>query len=468
MSHESVHPPSRAAARRAMRRRARWAALTLLFVAACRIDGELPSGTRCDDGVCGPGFVCSADVCVRAGSADAGPDPDVGCGKTRLVADAFAPPRLSSLWFTSESEGGSIQLVADSLQLVLPGGREQGPTAAIFTEFFYDLRESDVSVAVPVVGDAAHETTARLEVGTSDFANAARIAHRGGQLYATVRGPDGETTSAIAYIPAEHLYWRLAERSGRLLFQTGATGDGPWVTFSDVPAPAWLDLAYVSLGHESGSPPADTLVARFADLNGGQPRGRLCPVADLSDTFDDGSDGPLWFASGSNPWCMLAEAGGEVVMTPNVGPMNPMEGNPGCGYRTRKQYGLDGSSITATVNEMIGAGIDGYADILLLGDIEGFEVGFFVDDGTLLCQLGGEAVCQIPFVLDQHRHVRMSLADGMLRWETSGDGATFQNAAARPSPFADPSVVMSFRLQLANLPMAAAGVYRLASVNAPN
>jgi hypothetical protein len=466
MSNQSVRPTTAATAGGAPSLPVRWAALSVMLAAACTVDGDVPSGTRCDDGVCGSGFVCSNDVCVRD---DAGPDPDLGCGKMRLVADAFTPPRLSARWFTSESEGGSVQLVADSLQLVLPGGREQGPSAAIFSEFFYDLRDSEVSVAVPLVGDAAFETTATLEVGTFEFANAAQIAHRGGQLFATVRGSAGETTSAIAYDPAQHLYWRLAERSGRLLFQTGATGDGPWVTFSDVPSPPWLDIAYVSLGHGSGAPPADTLVARFADLNGGEPRGQLCPVADLVDSFDDGGDGPLWFGSPGNPWCSLAETGGEVAMTPTVGAMNPEDGNPGCGYRTRKQYDLDGSSITATVNEMVAPGLDGYADIILLGDLDGFDVGFFVGGGnTLLCQLGGESVCQIPFALDQHRHVRVGLADGMLRWETSGDGATFQTAATRPSPFADPSVVMSFRLQVSTLPMAAAGVYRLASVNAPN
>jgi hypothetical protein len=443
-------------------------AVAALLGAACRVDGDIPSGTRCDDGQCGSGFVCSNDVCVRADAPDAGADPDVGCGKMRLVADSFPPPRLSAYWFTSENEGGTVQLVEDSLQLVVPGGRERGPSAAIFSEFFYDLRDSDVAVAVPVVGAAQYATTARLEVGTFDFANAARIAHTGGQLFATVRGPDGETSSAIDYDPIAHLYWRLAERTGRLLFQTAPAGTGPWTTFADVASPPWLDIAYVSLGHESSAPPSDTLVARFADLNGGQPRGRLCPLTDLVDSFDDGTDAPLWFGSPANPWCTLAEANGEVAMTPTVGPMNPEEGNPGCGYLTRKQYDLDGSSITATVNEMVAGSVDGYADIILLGDLDGFEVGFFVGGGTLLCQLGSDSVCQIPFALDQHRHVRVSLTGGMLRWDTSGDGTTFQNVATRPTPFADPSVVMSFRLQVSTLPMEAAGVYRLGSINAPN
>jgi hypothetical protein len=439
-----------------------------LVLAACNADSGLPSGTRCDDGVCASPFVCSDGFCVRPDSlADAGGEAPVGCGKVRQLADAFAGPGVSRQWSQSWSGGGTLQVVAGALQLVLPAGDGDPPGAAITSNQVYDLRASDVSVAVPIVGDGSTETTATLQVSTRDGRRAAAIAHRGGRLMAIRRSPDSESMDSIAYDAAQHRYWRLAASAGQLRFQVAAAGTGPWITFSEVESPAWLDSVRVELRHEHSAPLSDTLIAQFEDLNGGQPVGRPCPLADLTDTFDDEAAAPRWFVSPETDWCSLRETGGEIVITPTVSATPPASGNQHCRYETVRRYELDGSSITASVNEMIAAAVDGYVDIVLLEDDEGVGVGFWAVAGRLLCQRGQENVCDLPYSAEQHRHVRLSLASGMMRWETSADGTTFNTAVVQPSPYDDPAVLMSTGMYIGTAPAEPNGVYKLAAINAP-
>jgi hypothetical protein len=439
-----------------------------LAAVACNPDSGLPSGTRCDDGVCAGPFVCSGGFCVRPDTlVDAGDDAPFGCGKVRQLADGFEGPELSRQWSRSGSGGGSIQVVAGSLQLVLPAGGDSGPAAAITSTQIYDLRASEISVAVPILGGPSHETTVTLEVSTRDGKRAAAIAHRGGQLLAIRRTPEGETMNGVAYDAAAHRYWRLAASGGQLRFQAAAGGSGPWTTFFEVESPPWLDSVRVELRHDHSTPLTDTLIAQLEDLNGGLPVGRPCPLAALSDAFDNEVEAPLWFASPATGWCNLREMGGELVITPAVSATPPPNGGQFCRYETVRRYELDGSSITASVNEMIGSAVDGYVDIVLLEDGAGVGVGFWVVAGRLLCQRGQENVCDLAYSAEQHRHVRLSVADGTMRWETSPDGVAFDTAVVQPSPYDDPSVVMSTGMYIGTAPAEPSGVYRLAAINAP-
>lgn len=447
----------------------RWLVAPALVAAACSADLAVPSGTRCDGDVCAAPFVCNSEgFCVRPDpEPDAGAgDPQVGCGKVRQLADDFAGPALSRQWFQVFSGGGTIQVVAGALQLVLPAGDGDPPLAAIGSNQVYDLRASEVSIGVPFVGDPSLGTTVALEVSTRDDARAVAIAHRGGRLLALRRTPEGETSDSIAYVAAQHRYWRLAASDGRLHFQAAPAGSGPWTTFSEIDSPPWLDRVRVELRHSAPTPLADTLVAQLEALNGGLPVGRPCPLAELSDTFDDEGEGPLWSASSATGWCSLREVGGEIVITPTVS-TTPPEGGQFCRYESVRRYDLEGSSITASVNEMIGSAVDGYVDIVLLEDSAGVGVGFWAVSGRLLCQRGQENVCDLAYSAEQHRHVRVSVADGTMRWETSADGVTFRAAVVQPSPFADPSVVMSTGMYIGTAPAQPGGVYRLAAINAP-
>lgn len=439
------------------------------LLAACTVDGGLPSGTRCDDGVCAAPFVCTGGLCVRPGDAtDAGPDddPETGCGKARQLADRFDGAALSPSWSAEVETGGSVQVTSGALLLLVPATLDASPSAAVFSRFAYDLRESSVSVAVPLVADD-DVTTSALEVSGPGGEELALLYHRGGLLNAAMVTAAGESTSSIDYDAALHRVWRLAERSGRLLFQTGPAAAGPWTTLSEVAAPPWAATARVGLRHFGIESSPEPRVAQFDDVNGGEPRGDACPLAELADTFDNAVARPLWFASAPSPWCRVQEANGEVVIAAKTG-ATPKGGDPYCSYQTQKQYDLDGSSITVSINELIDESFAGYANILLLQDAVGTGVGFYTDGGRIYCQVGEADACDLLYTPAEHRHFRVSLAAGELRWEVSADGVAFTTVVARPSPYTDTRVTATFGVSVEALPATAGSALRVGAVNASN
>jgi hypothetical protein len=437
------------------------------LLAACTVDGTLPSGTRCDDGTCAAPFVCTGGLCVRPDDgADAGPDDDpaTGCGKVRQLADRFDGPALSPYWSAEVETGGSVQVTSGALLLLVPATLDAAPSAAVFSRFAYDLRESSVSVAVPLVA-VDEVTTSALEVSGPGGEELALLYHRGGLLNAAMVTAAGESTSSVDYDAALHRVWRLAERSGRLLFQTGPAATGPWTTLSEVAAPPWISTARVGLRHFGIEPSPEPRAAQFDDLNGGQPRGEACPATELSDTFDNAVARPLWFASAPSPWCRVQEANGEVVLTAKTGAA-PEGGDPYCSYQTQKQYELDGSSVTVSINELIDSSFDGYANILLLQDVLGTGAGFYTDGGRIYCQVGEADACDLLYAPAEHRHFRVSLAGGEMRWEVSADGAAFTTVVARPSPYTDTRVTVTFGVSVETLPATAGSSLRVGAVNA--
>lgn len=442
-------------------------ALVALVLAACTVDYNLPSGTRCDDGQCASPFVCTGGFCVRpdqlpdAGGPD---DRETGCGKARQLADRFEGSALSPSWSETLEAGGSVQVASGALLLLVPAGTDEPPTASVFSRYAYDLRESSVSVAVPLVS-AGEITTAALELSGPGGEELALLYHRGGVLHAAMVTAAGESTSTVDYDPVQHHIWRIAERSGRLQFQAGPAPAGPWATLSEVAAPTWASTVRVGLRHFGIEPSPEPRVAQFDDLNGGAALGEPCPLAELSDRFDDGVDQPLWFATAPSPFCTVEETGGEVVIAPRTG-ATPVGSDRFCGYQTEKQYQLDGSAITVSINELIDGDLDGYANILLLQDIAERAVGFYADSGRIFCQIEDTEACDLLYAPAEHRHFRVGLAGGELRWEVSADGTDFTTVVSRPSPFPDPRVTVTFGVSVGMLPGAAGKALRIGAVNA--
>jgi hypothetical protein len=441
-------------------------ALVALVLAACTIDGGVPSGTRCDEGRCAAPFVCSGGFCIGPDHADAGTDPETGCGKARQLGDSFDGTALAPTWSETTLAGGSIQVASGALLLLVPAGTAEPPTAAVFSRYAYDLRESSVSVAVPLVS-VDEVTTAALELSGPGGEELALLYHRGGVLHASMVTAAGESTSTVDYDPALHRTWQLAERGGRLLFQAGPGADGPWTTISEVAAPSWVATVRVGLRHFGIEPSTEPRVAQFDDVNGGQPRGEPCPLTELSDSFDDGIDQPLWFSTAPTMFCSVEETDGEVVIAPRTGP-TPFGNDRFCSYQTEKQYDLDGSSVSISISELIGSELDGYANLLLVQDIEETAVGFYADSGRIFCQIRDSDACDLLYAPAEHRHFRVALSGGELRWEVSADGAAFTTVVTRPSPFTDPRVTVTFGVSVGTLPETANGALRVEAVNASN
>ncbi len=180
---------------------------------------------------------------------------------------------------------------------------------------------------------------------------------------------------------------------------------------------------------------AGTAVDATADA---APALRCGTIALLTDDFADGVIGPAWDDSFDNAVTM-AETGGELVFT------MPAGATGSAAYVSDSSYDLRGARLWVEVLEVPDPATTQEAQLILRTDVDD-RVVMKVEAGTLHMYHRDEGVqgglLSIPYQAADHRFWALREDNGVLHFETSTDGATWQPRHSIDQPPVDLSQVI--------------------------
>jgi hypothetical protein len=377
------------------------------------------------------GAVDMGPPAVDLGGSDLGALPP--CGRMTLLSDDFASSQSGPAWIASTDPGTAVSQGNGQL-VIAPASNASGAHFAGYqSASWYDLTGSRVFVEVPTVTDPASGALTSLEINLPN-ADTRGISEAGGSLYAW----NAQNLAVIPYDPTAHRWWQLREQAGTLVFEVSPDG-ASWTTVaSEAPAPP-LDLVQVSLTAGTNGPVASPGSAAFASLNGALPAtGSWCPIATLSDDFNDGVQAPVW-ANSYTTGCLIAEMGGTLQMTP------PANQSWICDYGSGPSYDLTGGAALIEVLAVTAPSVETW-----------FQVQLDHDDTLGIYELGSVLYAaqtvggvhtnlrSVPYDPNAHRWWRVREAAGTIYWETSSDSGTWAEITHQTAPFSVTAVAVVF------------------------
>jgi hypothetical protein len=351
------------------------------------------------------------------------------CGKFESLVDNFDDGNPSPWWdaeiesgFTVDETGGSVALA---------GEVDASGTATFRTRFFYELKDSRVSIELlEVVIDPTSRTY--FEVLHADGSGIYFLVEGGELRFQGVFGGD-EFYGEVPYDPIEHRWLQLRESEGTTYWETSSDGKR-WVVQADEPTASLFESGYqeVILGLAADGLSIPALV-RYDNLNGGSATpGPSCKTSTLRDPFD-GTVLPFAWARGEEDDCTIENLGGELIV--NLDTIDDQY----CERAASHAFDLTGDSIT--VRLATAPSTDPLAEaaagiVVRHGDDE-VIFGTYAENLECSTWLGGaeDIFCGVPYVPDDHRWLRLREAGGTIHWEVSADGTAFTELDTLPSPF---------------------------------
>jgi hypothetical protein len=410
-----------------------WLRLVLVAVlapiwSACIFDADYQrTRYQCEDGACPSGYACRRGFCEPTSAGEA-PSNAQSCGTTELLANDFAAMELDTAGWYRWGENITFTPVEGRLQ-VQHGDPTYGGNGGYETRQLYLLRDSRVFVEVPDYVPATNATlTFEVEAdGSTDVS----FQLQGTELRLAYERLDSRyRVATLDHDPAAHRFWQVREAQGTLYWEASADAE-TWellASTSSVPFDGLVRIKLLVNLPVDGATPGPVF---FDQVNGGSADAteQWCPVASLSDDFNDGLVGGAWttWADGS---CTFFEQDGALFF--EFGP----DGDGSCGYESITRYDLTGSSISIEVPKVDESGA---IRMLFILDFPGdnaiaFEHGNPNAEETnrLVCWhsiAGGATPCSLSYDAATHRWWRFRHDDtaNLVHWETSPDGEDWQS-----------------------------------------
>jgi hypothetical protein len=349
------------------------------------------------------------------------------CATPGAIRDNFDDGQVAALW-TVDTNGGTVNETGGRLAVT--------PTASPFSGYisrhYIDLTNAAIEVEVPTMVNTSSNALAELfaELDTNHFV---AITQRNGQLTADLGNGGAHTTHSVPYDPVAHRFWRIAEASGMVSFETSPDGLA-WTQLEAAPTPPFATTLRIDLGAyvASGSGPYGTV--EFDNLDTQVPLADWCKADTLHDNFARTTFGDSW--QNRRP------GGSGCSEYVSSGAHTDQAGAPtDCYFGSSAAFDLRSSSvvmvITAITNYQAGwiTYIDAASD-------DGSTVRLAFDNNHMCASSGGSPTCRAYVQADSYWRMRES--NGTLTFDTSANQTTWNGVLSMPDPFALDAVEMRF------------------------
>jgi hypothetical protein len=394
-------------------------------------DGAGPQGGNAVGGSGGAGASGGEGASGGAGASGgegAGGGGPSECGKVDVLSDDFEADSFDWRW---QNYGSAFTLQGGALLLTLPTGVEEffqlQSTAA------FDMRGRSVVFELsqpPTLGQGYWLNVAGDPSNYVEF-----YINAGGTLeYAAEVDDVYNPFASEPFDPVDHRFFRFRESAGTIFYETSPDGTA-WTERTDYDLTGVFDpeFTYVYFGGNTGlaSPGCTVGVARvYAEPAGGA---ETCPIASLTDDFEDGARGSVWGEGWESPECVLDEGSGVLRLSCAAASY------ASSAYGSSAAYDLTGSSASVELASTPAPDEDSWmtfaitrpeADTMYTIQTEGsFLEVYEVIRGSW------SQVVSLPFDADAMRVVRFSEAGGQLSFEHSADGVDFTTFHQREPVF---------------------------------
>jgi hypothetical protein len=372
----------------------------------CQVNGEVTGAFSCtDDPRCPAGYSCVGGKCVV---------PTAACATSDQLSTQFdgaaVPPWAAPRSFA----GGTVAVVAG-----IPGNASAG----VDSKVAYDLRSRTIEFEVTAVGG---DTTAIGLIDTSGAAVDLGVT-QGTRIFALSKG---RTVIERLYSPVNDRWWRFRTDGPDLVWET-SSDRASWTLLAKDFAPLDLQWVIVRFALSANGGPAGS--ARLSAVNPGRESSvNWCPLSSWTESFNDGLAPPYSKVYGER--CDVAEVGGKLTMTTT--------GLPGsCFQRSNRPLDARDGSIAS---EVLPAGPSIATGMTLNDDASANFISMEATDMLRFrVRAAGTDVFNASVALDPsaQRFWRLAQAGTMVRFEVSGDAATWQTLASTNVPTLDASAM---------------------------
>lgn len=370
----------------------------------CDAPAECPAGTTClPDGYCGEPVTDPPDAATEVAV----------CGTTDALRDDFESQVVTaSLWSCNDG----IEVRGGELYVDAPANA--GAFGSCQARRWYLFDDSGVSLRVSGPSGPGSGLEGNLRVDLTDGSSYRVEALNGIMVFD--RKVDATSTEIfrVDYDPAEHAWWRFAERDGAVVFFTSRDGELWEERASDgrgLPAaPVYVRPVVEGWADDMREQPG---AIKLDDFNRGTTTSR-CDITSLVDPFDAGEIAHWWQPVGGAAACSVYQTdAGALAMTTTAS-------FAACGVESRLGYDLgDGEAVV----EVAEPGDGGPSLNFELRDPAGrayrfhlhespLQISVQIEDGTS----GADEVVDILYDPAIHRLWRFRQRPGELYLETSG------------------------------------------------
>ncbi|MEO5726081.1 MAG: hypothetical protein ABI134_12505, partial [Byssovorax sp.] len=303
----------------------------------------------------------SSSSSSSGGTGGAGGGP-LDCGGTSVLVDDFSggdPGEVLAMYYG----GGAIaSRTGGEAVVAMPGNSASYSWGEFDSNRAYDLRGDSLSIEVTSAPNPTTSGMVWYGVGYKD--NYVGIYEQHGVLHFEYMIAGSQTLlKTTAYDPVAHRHWRVREDGQTTSWETSSDGVS-WKTMTQVPTAtlAPMNLVWLWFGGGMDSGEVSPAEIHFDRLNGGgAPKEKWCPVSSFKDDFNDGVKSRAWDRSWEDKPGMLAETGGELVVTlvPNA------EGS--ASYVSASAFDLTSSSLLVEVPSAVSSADGSKTRIALVG-----------------------------------------------------------------------------------------------------
>jgi len=342
---------------------------------------------------------------------DGPPAPPVHCSPISMLADDF--------------ESGEFLLWPAHAGIVASGGRavfDPGATyRSLRSEYFYDLRDGALSIDPVITGTLGQNEFVSLALYAATDLYIEWIVHQDSliaRVWDPTASPAGKSDLVrVPYDPVIHASWRIADEDGTIRFEAGPIG-GEYQLLASVPSPSWVGYMKVQVAvvRTGGS----QFEVALEDVNGGTPTGAPCHVQYLQDDFSASSLGDPWKRSSSS-FGTIAVVNEQLIVTPDANKTGAMY------LRAGALQDVRGGRISVEIPEMVNSLTDTQYLQLSISTLDGQYVTLIQRMGMLRWTTTNDVQVGItPYLPMKHRWWQIREEEGLIYWETSADGATFE------------------------------------------
>lgn len=356
------------------------------------------------------------------GEAGGAASADV-CGKVARLEDPFND-EVESYWYSqnnaAEEKDGRLKLT------------DGGGYSSAVSRRAWSLREGYVTIDIPVVADVGNTSFMLTELPNTEGRNV-RITRSGDQIYAerTGRNEVVETIGqAATYSAVDHRFWRIGEANGTVYLHTSPDGVA-WSELGTIAASELfpMDWVYpVVLLTEADA----SSITEVESLQGGPaPEGEWCGPSTFRDDFNDGEDSGKWRFD-PNAGSVREES--ETLVLEAKDPTLPDTSPPDAYVESSQPINLEGAGVSFELVERSLVG-DQFAEFYVGTDEQNvrFKYGATGFSATIK---GGSSppLTEVTYEQVPHTWFRIREEARTIYWETSADGATWEEFDSAPTP----------------------------------
>ena len=374
----------------------------------------------------------SSSSSSSGGTGGAGGGP-IDCGGTSVLTDDFSGNDPGEVLATYGGGGGIASRTGGEAVVALPSNSATYSWGEFDSNRVYDLRGDSVSIEVTSAPNPTTSGAVWYGAGYKD--NYVGIYEQQGVLqFEHVLAGSQTLLKTTAYDPVAHRHWRFREDGQTTYWETSSDGVS-WTAMAQVPSATLfpMNLVWIWFGGGMNSGEASPGEIRFDRLNGGgPPKEKWCPVSSFKDDFNDGLQSRAWSRSWEDSPGMLAETGGELVVTlvPNA--------KGSASYVSAIAFDLTNSSLLVEVTSAVSSADGSKTRIALVGPGAGVEISKFQGQLHFSFRVlnGWQDLGTLLYSPVEHRWWRVRESSNTLYWETSPDGkAWMSQAQLSPVPF---------------------------------